>query len=75
MLSSLPSRRLVQYPHHCSRSINLSVDLPLPSPLTLEQDLEKLKLLHLGKELVSDPEWALHSGLRTMASDLRPNVT
>uniref|UniRef100_A0A669CDG2 Uncharacterized protein n=1 Tax=Oreochromis niloticus TaxID=8128 RepID=A0A669CDG2_ORENI len=50
----------VQRPHHCSRSTNPSVDLRLPSPITREQDPEVLELLHLGQELIPDPEWALH---------------
>ncbi|KAL3970244.1 alcohol-forming fatty acyl-CoA reductase [Sarotherodon galilaeus] len=50
----------VQRPHHCSRSTNPSVDLRLPSPITREQDPEILELLHLGQELIPDPEWALH---------------
>uniref|UniRef100_A0A3Q0SH69 Sodium-dependent phosphate transport protein 2A n=1 Tax=Amphilophus citrinellus TaxID=61819 RepID=A0A3Q0SH69_AMPCI len=37
-----------------------SVDLPLPSPVTCEQDPEILELLHLGQELVPEPERALH---------------
>uniref|UniRef100_A0A3P9D2G3 C-type lectin domain-containing protein n=1 Tax=Maylandia zebra TaxID=106582 RepID=A0A3P9D2G3_9CICH len=49
----------VQCPHHCGHSTNPSVDLPPPSPVTCEQDPEVLKLLHLGQELVPDPEWAL----------------
>ncbi|CAI5669546.1 unnamed protein product [Oreochromis niloticus] len=46
----------VQRPHHCSRSTNPSVDLRLPSPITREQDPEILKLLHLGQELIPDPD-------------------
>uniref|UniRef100_A0A3Q2WI03 Lipid phosphate phosphatase-related protein type 5-like n=1 Tax=Haplochromis burtoni TaxID=8153 RepID=A0A3Q2WI03_HAPBU len=59
-LLSLHHNGPVKRPHHCSRSTNPSVDLPLPSPVTHEQDPEILELLHLDQELVPDPAWALH---------------
>ncbi|KAL4009579.1 hypothetical protein ACER0C_003431 [Sarotherodon galilaeus] len=46
----------VHGPHHCSHSTNPPIVLPPPSPIACEQDPEILKLLHLGQELVPDPE-------------------
>ncbi|KAL4009477.1 hypothetical protein ACER0C_003329 [Sarotherodon galilaeus] len=39
-------------PHHCRHSSNPSVNLPLPSTITREQDPEILKILHLEQELL-----------------------
>ncbi|KAK0137965.1 hypothetical protein N1851_025840 [Merluccius polli] len=50
----------VQSPHYCRRSTDPPVDLPLHPPLTREQDPEVLELLHLGQDLIPDPEGALH---------------
>ncbi|KAK0146020.1 hypothetical protein N1851_014720 [Merluccius polli] len=50
----------VQSPHYCRRRTDPPVDLPLHPPLTREQDPEVLELLHLGQDLIPDPESALH---------------
>ncbi|KAK0140004.1 hypothetical protein N1851_023076 [Merluccius polli] len=50
----------VQSPHYCRRCTDPPVDLPLHPPLTREQDPEVLELLHLGQDLMPDPESALY---------------
>ncbi|KAK0145384.1 hypothetical protein N1851_015733 [Merluccius polli] len=50
----------VQSPHYCRCRTDPPVDLPLHPPLTREQDPEVLELLHLGQDLIPDPESALH---------------
>ncbi|KAK0130536.1 hypothetical protein N1851_035235 [Merluccius polli] len=50
----------VQSPHYCRRRTDPPVDLPLNPPLTREQDPEVLELLHLGQDLIPDPESVLH---------------
>ena len=48
---------LVSYHKHCT---NPSVYLPLHFPLTCQKDPEVLELLHLGQDLLSNLEKALH---------------
>ncbi|KAK0146683.1 hypothetical protein N1851_013966 [Merluccius polli] len=68
----------VQSPHYCRRRTDPPVDLPLHPPLTREQDPEVLELLHLGQDLIPDPESALHPfpvedhGLRFGGADSHP---
>ncbi|XP_077350708.1 adenine phosphoribosyltransferase isoform X1 [Festucalex cinctus] len=69
----------IQNPHHCRRCTYLPVDLPLHPALTREQDPKKLELIHLGQDLIPDPERAPHPfptedhGLRFGGADLHPN--
>ncbi|MEQ2227360.1 hypothetical protein ILYODFUR_036933 [Ilyodon furcidens] len=68
---SLHHNEPVQRPHYCSGRINLSVELPLHSPLTCEQDPEILELRHLRQELPSNLERGSHPyPVRNIASDL-----
>lgn len=47
-------------PHHSARRTDPPADLPLQFPLTREQDPELPELLHLGQDLLADPEKELH---------------
>ncbi len=51
----------VQSPHYCRRCTDPPVDLSLHPSLTREQDPEILKFLHLGQDLIPDPERALQA--------------
>ena len=50
----------VQSLYYCKRRTDPPVDLLLHPPLTCEQDPKVLELLHLGQDLIPDPESALH---------------
>lgn len=58
---SLQHDGLVQHPYHFSCSTNPSLNILLPSPVTCEQHLKIPKILHLGQDLIHDPEWALQT--------------
>uniref|UniRef100_A0A8C6P1N6 Endoplasmic reticulum transmembrane protein n=1 Tax=Nothobranchius furzeri TaxID=105023 RepID=A0A8C6P1N6_NOTFU len=76
---SLHHDRPVQRPHHCRCSTNPPIDLTLQFSLTREQDPEILKLLHLGQDLIPDPEKAFYPfpnqdhGLRFRGADSHPS--
>ncbi|MEQ2190311.1 hypothetical protein GOODEAATRI_034443 [Goodea atripinnis] len=49
-----------QYPHYCGSRTDPSVDFPLHSSITREQDPEILELLHLRQELPSNLKRTRH---------------
>ncbi|MEQ2285243.1 hypothetical protein AMECASPLE_029797 [Ameca splendens] len=49
-----------QHPHYCGSCTNLSVDLPLHSPVTHKQVPKILELLHLRRELLSNMKRTSH---------------
>ncbi|MEQ2301202.1 hypothetical protein AMECASPLE_033508 [Ameca splendens] len=57
---SLHHNGVEQHPDYCGSHTALSVNLPLHSPLTHEQDPKIPELLHLRQELPSNPERASH---------------
>ncbi|MEQ2245980.1 hypothetical protein ILYODFUR_033654 [Ilyodon furcidens] len=76
---SLHHNRPAHHPHYCGRCTDPSVDLPLHSPLTCEQDPKILELLHLRQELPSNLKRTCHPfpvenhGLGVGGADLHPN--